>query len=247
MQQKNWFIKTGDFFFKWRNIVFPLVLLSLFISFPPPHQYMGYEWVEEVKDVLAVLLILSGLAFRAATIGWAYIKRGGLNKKVYASELVTSGFFGLSRNPLYVGNMIIYTGVFLVHGNPFVMVFGIALYWFIYESIIAAEEFFLTQKFGNDYLEYCKSVPRWIPDFSRYGNVTEGMSFSTLRAIAKDYTTIFNAFLAIVMIEIIEGYIHHSAEEFTNITQYGLGFLAVLLCGVALISYLKKTGKFKEA
>ena len=69
---------------------------------------------------MAVLIAMSGLAVRGVVIGLAYIKRGGLNKKVYAANLVTEGMFSVCRNPLYVGNMLIYTGEFLMFGNPLV-------------------------------------------------------------------------------------------------------------------------------
>lgn len=246
MNEKNWLVKTGDFFFKWRNIVFPLILAGLFLSFPPPAQYWGLHWLENGKDLFAGLLVLSGLAFRIATIGWAYIKRGGLNKQVYADKLVTAGFFNLCRNPLYVGNMLIYSGIFILHGHPVVVVAGIALYWFIYESIIAAEEHFLKNKFGAEYKEYCARVPRWIPDFSRYAAATEGMSFSYLRAIAKDYTTIFNAVVAMVFIELVEHYLYFPKPVFMAALQLGLAVLTVLFAGVVAIKILKKSGRLKE-
>lgn len=246
-QQKNGLIKIGDFFFKWRNIVFPVVLLSLFISFPPPAEYFGSAMLESGKDAAALLLVLAGLGLRAATIGWAYIKRGGLNKQVYADKLVTSGFFGLSRNPLYVGNMMIYAGIFIFHGHPAVILIGIALYYFIYESIIAAEECFLKQKFGEDYLEYCKKVPRWRLDFSNYKDSTAGMSFSFVRAVVKDYTTIFNAFLALVVIEMIENYLFYPTDVFIKTAQNGGVFMAVLLSGVIIIKLMKKNGKLKQS
>lgn len=244
MKQKSWLVRVGDFFFKWRNIVFPVILVSLFVGFAPPADYGGSRLAEDAKDVIAILMVLGGLSFRLATIGWAYIKRGGLNKQVYADKLVTEGFFKLCRNPLYVGNMLIYSGIFILHGHPFVVVAGIALYWFIYEAIIAAEEYFLKNKFGAEYESYCAAVPRWIPDFSKYGKAVEGMSYSISRAIAKDYTTVFNAVLAMVLIELIEYYLHYPRDVFMQAMQIGVLFLSLMLAGVIIIKKMKKAGKF---
>ena len=245
MARKNWFVRLGDFLFKWRNYVFPSLLVPLFLFFVPPLEYFGRESIEQAKDFLALLLILAGLGFRTATIGWAYIKRGGLNKRVYADKLVSGGFFGLSRNPLYVANMVIYSGVFVLHGHPAVVVAGITLYTLIYATIIAAEEFYLANKFGPDYADYCARVPRWLPDFSNYAQATKGLSFSVVRAVAKDYSTIFNAFLTVWAIELLQRYGSDPADVFDTTTRIETGLLLVLLVAVLIIKALKMTGKLK--
>lgn len=243
MYPKNWFVKSGDFFFKYRNAVFPVILLGLLVGFPPPSNYFGSEHLENAKSIFALALIISGLAFRAATIGFAYIKRGGLNKQVYADTLVTEGFFNLCRNPLYVGNMAIYTGIFIFHGHPAVMVAGSLLYYVIYEMIIAAEEYFLKAKFGAEYTAYCKRAARWVPDLSGYAQAVKGMSFSFSRVIAKDYTTIFNALAGVVLIECLKSYHAHAGKAFQDTVQMALMVMFLSLCVVAFIKFRKKSGK----
>lgn len=199
-------VRIGDFFFKWRNYAFPVILLALFVGFRPAHTLFGSVAADRVRDWVAIGVVLAGLAVRFMTIGWAYIKRGGKQKKVYADTLVTSGYFGLCRNPLYVGNLMIYAGTFLLHGHPVVMVAGTALFLFIYICIVAAEEHFLRAKFGPEYDAYCARVARWVPDLSRLSRVTEGMSFSLNRAIVKDYTTIVNTVLSVIVVMLLERY-----------------------------------------
>jgi protein-S-isoprenylcysteine O-methyltransferase Ste14 len=83
------------------------------------------------------------------------------SSRVYAKDLVTEGMFGVCRNPLYVGNMLVYIGIFLLHGDPLVAVAGIALFAFIYQCIVYAEEAFLEAKFADAYRAHCRDVPRW--------------------------------------------------------------------------------------
>lgn len=245
MKNKNLLVRIGDFFFKWRNFAFPLILITLFLLFSPPAQYFNIHWLEEAKDILAIIMVASGLGFRLATIGWAYIKRGGLNKQVYADTLVTEGFFNLCRNPLYVGNILIYSGIFIMHGHPVVVITGIGFYYFIYESIIAAEEFYLRNKFGDHYISYCNSVPRWVPNFSKYKASTENMTYSFKRAIMKDYSTIFNASIAIAAIELIEHFKFYPREHFYTTLYLSAAILSILLVVVLSIKFLKKTGRIK--
>lgn len=238
--EKNPWVRIGDFFFKYRNAIFPVILIVLFIAFRPANAYFGSEGLEHWKDAVAVVVTFSGLLFRAAVIGFAYIKRGGVNKRVYADDLVTEGFFGVCRNPLYVGNMLIYAGVFLMHGNPWVVVIGTASYWLIYETIIAAEEFFLRNKFGPGYADYCRDVPRWLPRFGRLKEATEGMSFNFKRVLVKDYTTVANGLLALVLLELYESYLHEPGEMFRQELPCGLAFVALVVAATGAIALAKR-------
>jgi len=240
MRQKTTWIVIGDFFFKYRNKIFPVILIGLFVGFKPtdnsfPGLPAGFN-----TDWLAIVITASGLACRAIVIGFAYIKRGGLKKQVYAEHLVTTGFFGVCRNPLYIGNMLIYAGVFLMHGNPYVVVFGTASYYIIYESIIAAEEYFLRGEFGDEYAAYCRDVPRWLPKFSRFKHATEGMRFNIRRVIIKDYPTIANAVIALMGLELYEAWYFRTPEQFQQeLKTYGVLIVLILIIA-ALISLAKK-------
>lgn len=201
---KPWMIKIGNFLFRYRNRVFPFIILALFLLSAPPTQFFGSEIVEDTKDIVALAIAFAGLAVRAVTIGFAYIKRGGVDKKVYADRLVTGGMFGVCRNPLYLGNVIIYAGVFLMHGSPLVFVLGVASYLFIYSCIVSAEEVYLAGRFGEDYRAYCAEVPRWLPRLSRFRMSTAGMDFNIRRVILKDYTTIAATLIVLMLTEAYE-------------------------------------------
>jgi protein-S-isoprenylcysteine O-methyltransferase Ste14 len=183
-------VSIGNFFFRYRNAAFPVVLVGLYALAVPPHEVFGSERLEMAEDVLALAIALAGIGVRAATIGYAYIKRGGKRKRVYAATLVTEGMFGVCRNPLYLGNILICCGIFLMHGDAFVMAFGIAFYVAVYQCIVLAEESYLEANFSDAYRAYAADVPRWIPRLSRFRAATKDMQFDIRRVIFKDYTTI---------------------------------------------------------
>lgn len=83
---------------------------------------------------------------------------------VGASRLVTSGPFAYTRNPLYVGNILIYTGIGVMSLALFPWLQLVALAWFLfqYTLIVREEERFLREKFGQEYAEYCARVPRFL-------------------------------------------------------------------------------------
>lgn len=79
-----------------------------------------------------------------------------------ATSLVQSGPFGFSRNPIYLGDSIIYLGVMLIWGNLWPMLLYPLVWAAIRYGVIRHEEAHLTAKFGESYSQYCKRVRRWI-------------------------------------------------------------------------------------
>jgi len=237
---KTRFVRIGDFFFKWRNLVFPLILLVLFAGFRPAPAQFGSIRAEAALDIIAALVVLAGLALRFATIGWAYIRRGGLNKHVHADDLVTTGYFALCRNPLYLGNMLIYAGIFLWHGHWAVILGGTTLFFAIYSSLIAAEEHFLRAKFGATFTDYCARVPRWLPDLRHRHDATAGMRFSLTRSIFKDYTTIYNTLLSVIVIEVLDRYWWADGPALHHAEAVAAGLILVLSVATGVTKILKK-------
>lgn len=181
-QQSSFLVRYGNFLFTWRDKIFLVVAIALFLSFRPNTHA---TWL----PLLGISLAVAGQLLRGLVIGYAYIKRGGLNKKVYAENLVTDGFFSICRNPIYVGNIFIIFGLMVIHGNGYVLLIGSIFFLTAYHAIVAAEEAYLLQKFGNAYQEYCADVPRWCFKISRFPEIREHMYFNTKRVIYKDYST----------------------------------------------------------
>lgn len=237
---KTGWIQIGDFLFKYRNKLFPLLLAGMFFGFKPSDTYFGNNHLVLLKDWIAIITIASGLICRAVVIGFAYIKRGGLAKRVYADDLVKEGGFAVCRNPLYIGNMLIYSGMFLMHGNPYVVVIGSISFFVIYQSIISAEEYFLHDKFGDAYNDYCHNVPRWLPKISQFRNITEGMNFNLKRVIMKDYPTIANAIIVVIVLKLLKNWHVNSPDNFIHtLVVYGSYILAVVTI-TALIALVKR-------
>lgn len=240
-------VTIGNFFFRFRNQIFPLVIVALFLTRAPTIPTADGDAIERLREAVALLFVCCGLGLRALVIGYAYIQRGGKNKRVYAKHLVTEGMFGVCRNPLYVGNMLLYFGLFLFHGDPAVVLIGTCLFAFIYHCIVRAEEDFLWEKFGDAYDRYRADVPRWSMRWSNLAASTQGMRFSFLRVLAKDYSTIAAAAFAVIATEIYRIAFSDVADQ--SASYLVLLALVMLVIGVAtaVISYLKRAGAFKEA
>ena len=192
-------IAYGNILFRYRNVLFPAVLFTVLLIFEPD-PFAGNKNLDIWLDIAGILVILTGQAIRAAVIGLAYIKRGGVNKKIHADTLVTEGIFAHCRNPLYVGNLAILCGFLIIHNNPWVYLLGGIFFLFSYSAIVTAEETFLRAKFGAEYEQYCKKVSRWMIDLSGIRTTLASKSFNWQRVLAKDYTTFLTWFLTIFII-----------------------------------------------
>ncbi|SOC36145.1 protein-S-isoprenylcysteine O-methyltransferase Ste14 [Rhizobium subbaraonis] len=239
-------IAVGNFFFRYRNQAFPLIILVLAVLAPPPTTWFGSTAGGHFRETLAMAIVAFGLTLRATVIGFAYIQRGGLRKRVYAKELVTEGMFGVCRNPLYAGNMLIYSGIFLFHGDAFVVVAGIVLFALIYQCIVLAEEHFLLDKFPDGYRAYCRDVPRWGFRLQRFRRSTEGMRFNVRRVIAKDYSTISAALLALLAVDVYR--VLTTAETPQSSQRLLVLALLVMLvvASTGIVSRMKKSGRLDE-
>ena len=131
----------------------PIALVIIYLS-NPSILYFTY----------GMPLILIGELIRINAVSYA----GGITRtmNVGAPSLCTSGLYSRTRNPLYLGNMIIYLGIVLVAGGKYVIVLeGIVFLYFTFQymMIISLEEETLKKLFGNEYISYMTNVPRLFP------------------------------------------------------------------------------------
>ena len=179
-------VRYGNFLFRYRDAVFPATLVALFLL-TRPQWPRGRDDYDTALDLTGVGVALLGQLLRVAVIGYAYIIRGGRNKQVYAEDLVTRGFFNHSRNPLYLGNLLILFGLLLLWNAPAAYLIGGTLFLVGYVAIVAAEEEFLRGKFGVQYDAYAARVPRWGIRLRGFRASMEGMVFNWRRVVLKEY------------------------------------------------------------
>ncbi len=234
------FVQYGNFLFKYRNTLFPVILIPLLLILKPAPVHEGSFW-SVWSDLIGWCIAILGQLIRVAVIGLVYIVRGGRNHKVYADDLVTDGIFSHCRNPLYVGNLLILFGLFIIHNNPWVYLLGIPFFLTSYMAIVAAEEFFLGNKFGEDYQRYCRSTNRWLPRLKGLSSTFRSLKFHWKRVVAKDYSSFSYWVLAAILIMGEEWYYYREAYS----GDFWLTVLIVALFMDVLIFYISR--KFKKA
>lgn len=194
----RWLIVSGDFFFKYRNALFPAVILMLTLGMRPRVLWDDYA-LDLRLGMLGIFAAVLGELIRLATIGFEYIERGGKNKQVWASRLVQGGVYGISRNPMYVGNMLIVVGMCLIARAPAAYISLVPLFLYVYAAIVATEENFLRGKFGGEFETYCRQTPRFIPNFKGFPKSFEGMRYNWKRALRQDLSTLVGVLFGLAL------------------------------------------------
>jgi protein-S-isoprenylcysteine O-methyltransferase Ste14 len=238
-------VRYGNFMFRYRNAVFPVVLIALFLAFRPQWP-RGSERLDNLLDAGGVLVAMIGQLMRIAVIGYAYIVRGGRQGRVYAEGLVTEGFFAHSRNPLYLGNILVLLGLFLIHNNPWVYIIGLPFFVVGYMAIVAAEEAFLDGKFGAAYDAYRTTVPRWFPRLRGIRESVAGMRFNWRRVILREYGSTYAWMAGAIVLMIADTLAHVPYRERAAYINTLLGALGVLTIAYGTARYLKLSRRLKE-
>jgi protein-S-isoprenylcysteine O-methyltransferase Ste14 len=182
--------RVGNWFFRWRSYL-PLLLLVLFLLALKDFTYLtSQNTVNRLWELFCLAIASLGLGIRIMTVG--YVPRGtsGRNtRKQVAEVLNTTGMYSVVRHPLYVGNFIMWLGISLFFHLWWFTLLITLLFWVYYEKIMYAEEEFLKQKFGEQFLAWAEKTPLFIPQFSLWR--APEMQFSFKSALKREYASFF--------------------------------------------------------
>ena len=123
---------------------------------------IAYVWLAHptrTSLVVGGLLLLPGLLLRGLASG--HVQKD--------KQLTTSGPYAYTRNPLYLGSIIMAAGFAVAARSWWIPGFLIAIFVVIYVPVIAGEERYLRQTFP-DYDDYTRHVPRFAMRLTRYGH-----------------------------------------------------------------------------
>jgi protein-S-isoprenylcysteine O-methyltransferase Ste14 len=131
-----------------------LPLLFLGIPLVMPGTTSPFRWE------IGLALIVIGEAVRLAGVAAAGTVTRRRSRNV--QRLVTYGIFAWARNPLYIGNFLIWMGFVTISGVLWFLPIAVLLFALEYELIVRYEEGVLESIFGREYLDYKNETPRWI-------------------------------------------------------------------------------------
>jgi protein-S-isoprenylcysteine O-methyltransferase Ste14 len=197
--QRSW----GDWLFRYRGYL-PLMLLPAVGAALAASAHTAPLASERPREAVCMAVSLLGLALRAYTVGTAPAGTSGRNtSRQIAARLNTDGAYSVVRNPLYLGNALMWLGLVLYARNPVLtLVAGIG-FWLLYAPIIQAEEAFLRGRFGEEFERWAARTPAFVPRPLRFRPAA--LPFSCRNVLRREYS----GFAALVLLFGVEVVVRH--------------------------------------
>ncbi len=146
-------------FFKYRSYT-PIPFLIVMIIFQNANVW---------SLIAGFFIALSGELIRLWGVSWAGSETRTTGT-VGGTYLIISGPFAHVRNPLYVGNILLYLGIGIMSFAlfPYLQIVALIFFFIQYWYIVKEEESYLKKAFGEPFAEYLQNVPRFIPRLTKF-------------------------------------------------------------------------------
>jgi protein-S-isoprenylcysteine O-methyltransferase Ste14 len=149
--------RAGGWLFRQRTWL-PLPLVAALLLIPPPQD------APPSLALIGALVVALGELIRL----WAVLHIGAISRtrSDRLGPLVASGPFAYVRNPLYLGNILLWTGFTVAARLAWLAPIVVLLLALEYHAIIRWEEQLLATRMGEPYTRYLREVPRWLPSLA---------------------------------------------------------------------------------
>jgi len=153
--------KLSSTLFKYRSYT-PIPFLVVMLIF---------QQATPVSLITGFAVAVVGELIRFWGVSWAGSETR-TTSEVGGSNLVISGPFAYVRNPLYIGNILIYLGLGIMSFAffPYLQITALLFFVFQYHFIVKGEENYLHKTYGGSYEEFVNNVPRFLPRLTPYKN-----------------------------------------------------------------------------
>lgn len=162
--------------------------------------------VETLSIGFVIALLGEAIRFWGVSICGSETRTTG---NVGATHLVTDGPFGYVRNPLYVGNIMMYVGIGIMSNSlmPWLPIAAFVFFAMQYHLIVSREEEHLYKAFENEYPAYVKNVPRFIPRLTKYKGEHSFHREADFKRGLQSETRTLQAFFVITLAVVLRFYI----------------------------------------
>ena len=237
MRLMDQFEQSGAVLFRWRSYA-PLfiapVLMAALVESVGIEQLLG-DAIDDTWKGICLFLSTAGLAIRWFVIGTAHPGTSGRNVKMQRAEVLnTTGAYSIVRNPLYLGNFIAMLGIALATMIWWFVLIVCLAYWLYIERIILAEEVFLSEKFGDSYLDWAGRTPVFIPNLGHWQ--APARRFEIKSVLKREYNGLLAVATAFLVIESImdlllegEPFRGWLMEDIVPVTFFGISAAAFLI------------------
>jgi protein-S-isoprenylcysteine O-methyltransferase Ste14 len=189
-------VRIGGWLFRQRSWL-PLPLVAALLLIPAPRDVSATSAAS--LWTIGLLVVAAGEAIRL----WAVHHIGAISRtrSDRLGPLIASGPFAYVRNPLYLGNIMLWAGFAISARLLWLAPIIVVLLALEYHAIVRWEERLLTERIGEPYSQYVAGVPRWLPSFSaRTSSPDAAATFSWRQTLFSERGTLIAIALGIVLL-----------------------------------------------
>ena len=171
-------IATGDSHKRWLYTPFVVILFGCFVALFFIAAYLTDRWLTLPSIsylpwtlIAGLILLIPGVIVLVLTWVQFIMAKGTPAPVNPPQELITNGLYAYSRNPMVSSMILIAFALGLLSGSPsLTLLFAPLFVLFFYFQTTLVEEKEMELKFGQDYLDYKKRVPRFLPKITSRHN-----------------------------------------------------------------------------
>lgn len=188
--------RAGGWLFKRRSWI-PLPLVAALLLIPPPDTTAGLP--PAALWAVGLLVVAAGEAIRV----WGVHHIGAVSRtrSDRLGPLIVAGPFAYVRNPLYIGNILLWTGFAISARLLWLAPIIVVLLALEYHAIVRWEEDLLHERIGAPYALYVAAVPRWLPSLrSRVSSSQNAANFSWKQTLFSERGTLIAIAIGIALL-----------------------------------------------
>jgi protein-S-isoprenylcysteine O-methyltransferase Ste14 len=146
-------------------LIFSSIIAVLFLLSIKLNIFLGLPIFNyPLLDLLGVFFVLTGVSIHLSSTYFFKFIGGGTPVPVEPpKKLVRSGLYKFVRNPMYLGVFSIILGGFFIFGYLLLLIYAFLFLGAIHFYVVLIEEPRLRERFGQEYTDFTKLVPRWLP------------------------------------------------------------------------------------
>jgi len=183
--------RAGGWLFRQRTWL-PLPVVAALLLIPPPHD------APASLPIIGALIVFIGEGIRI----WAVLHIGAISRtrSDRLGPLIATGPFAYVRNPLYLGNILLWAGFSIAARLLWLAPILVVLLVLEYHAIVRWEEQLLATRIGEPYARYTRDVPRWLPSFNRAAPSDSMSAFSWKQTLFSERGTLIAIFAGFLLL-----------------------------------------------
>jgi len=122
----------------------------------------GFARPDALGLTVGLLIIVAGFVLAFLAIRRFRLAATSVVPGQPSTELVTAGPYRVTRNPIYVGFVLVYFGVGIILTSIWILLLLVPVLVILQRYVVLPEEEYLERKFGDAYRDYAERVPRWL-------------------------------------------------------------------------------------